>query len=58
LLKYHGIPVRHFDGQAPDAEDILLTDSETHDAWDGGAMVIFSSAYRYSAGAGARRVAA
>ncbi|MDU7186752.1 MAG: ATP-binding protein, partial [Klebsiella sp.] len=42
LLKYHGIPVRHFDGQAPDAEDILLTDSETHDAWDGGAMVIFS----------------
>ncbi|EWF64904.1 sensor kinase RcsC [Klebsiella michiganensis] len=42
LLKYHGIPVRHFAGQAPGAEDILLTDSETRNAWDGCAMVIFS----------------
>ena len=42
LLTFHGVPVRRFDGQTPGAEDILLTDSETHEAWAGCAMVIFS----------------
>jgi len=41
LLNYHGIPVRRYAGQAPGAEDILLTDSEAREAWPGGAMVIF-----------------
>lgn len=41
LLQYHGLTVRQFDGQAPAADDILLTDDELSDRWPGSAAVIF-----------------
>lgn len=41
LLKYHGIQVCDYDGQAPGANDILLTDDQPDPRWQGGATVIF-----------------
>lgn len=41
LLKYHGIEVCDYGGQAPGADDILLTDDMPDPRWQGGATVIF-----------------
>ncbi|XXD08846.1 two-component system sensor histidine kinase RcsC [Klebsiella sp. R445] len=41
LLKYHGIQVCDYDGQAPGVDDILLTDDQPDPRWQDGATVIF-----------------
>lgn len=41
LLSYHGLTVRRHAGETPDAEDVLLTDDEALNGWQGRAMVIF-----------------
>lgn len=41
LLNHHGIKVKNYAGEAPGADDILLTDDEAYTGWPGAAVIIF-----------------
>ena len=41
LLTYHGMDVRLYDGEAPEPDDLLITDDEITQQWAGRAAVVF-----------------